>query len=83
MQAALALVLEMSQARWVKLLSARTALHTRLRPADFKAVLDASEGFGAMCEMQGAKLIPTFRTAIQVGRGRAGPVPHPPPQQER
>jgi hypothetical protein len=34
-------------------LSARIALHTRLRPADFKAVLDASEGFGAMCKMQG------------------------------
>jgi hypothetical protein len=69
MQAALALVMEMSQARWVKLLSARTALHTRLRPQDFKAVLDASEAFGAMCEMQGAKLIPSFRTALQVGLG--------------
>mmetsp|Transcript_10458 Transcript_10458/g.22439 ORF Transcript_10458/g.22439 Transcript_10458/m.22439 type:complete len:1189 (-) Transcript_10458:119-3685(-) len=65
MQAALQAMADVAQGRWIKLISARTNAHTRLKLYEFTQLISVCERLLALPEQHGVKASVSLRSAVQ------------------
>lgn len=59
-------IVDIGHNRWVRLLSARTDIHAKLKLYEFKQLLDASHRLSSEVESLGCRPVPALNTTVQV-----------------